>query len=150
MMFNSCSDNLDKRIELLEEELNIELPAKYEVMQDDDVSHNGFESDYTLIVKLQLEPSGTENVLDQIRETPYFNQVGKYFGERHGGIELFGQEEIDAMEVIKDSIPKTKYRATWFKRGDGYKLMDLEGGYEPINAFLDTVNNTLKFVFNHL
>ena len=146
-LLSACS-NVQARIDLLEEELSIELPEEFGVMQDDDISHNGFESDYTLIVKLKLEPEGTTDILTQIREVPYFNQLERYYNDGTG-IHLMN-EEIEIHKKVEDSISRTDYRASWFRDHNGYRLVDFGNPLEPIDAFLDTVENTLLFEYNSL
>ena len=75
----SCS-NLDKRIEAIEEEFGITLPESYEVIRDDDISFNDFESDYQQIVTIKFEDADFEEIKKQLEETIYFDQLPHYLG----------------------------------------------------------------------
>ncbi len=147
-LFSSCS-NQEKRIILLEKELNIELGNSYNVIQDDDISHNGFESDYTLILKIELNKTDIDRIVKQIKSEPYFNQLGK-FKNKQGETILSGKENHEYFEKATDSLKNTKYRGSWFRTDFGFEYLDLKGGYEIIDAEINLKERTLKFEFNHL
>ncbi len=147
-LLSSCS-NQEKRIILLEKELNIELGNNYNVIQDDDISHNGFESDYTLILKIELNKTDIDRIVKQIKSEPYFNQLGKFKNEQ-GGITLIGKENHKYFEKATDSLKNTKYRGSWFVTNKGFEFVDLGNNMEPIDAEINLTENTLKFEFSHL
>ncbi len=147
-LLTSCS-NQEKRIILLEKELNIELGNDYKIIQDDDVSHNGFESDYTLKLKIELNKNDLERIVEQIESEPYYDQLGKLRSET-GRYRLAGQENIDYFKNATDSLKKTKYRGSWFKTNTGFEFMDLGNKMEPIDAEINLTELTLKFEFSHL
>ncbi|AXT54671.1 hypothetical protein D1815_02470 [Aquimarina sp. AD1] len=147
-LLTSCS-NQEKRIILLEKELNIELGKDYKIIQDDDVSHNGFESYYTLKLKIELNKNDLERIVKQLESEPYFDQLGKFRSET-GRYRLAGQENIDYFENATDSLKRTKYRGSWFKTNTGFEFMDLGNKMEPIDAEINLKELTLKFEFSHL
>ncbi|WP_299190490.1 hypothetical protein [uncultured Aquimarina sp.] len=147
-LLTSCS-NQEKRIILLEKELNIQLGNDYKIIQDDDISQNGFESDYTLKLKIGLNKNDLERIVEQIESEPYFDQLGKFKSET-GRYRLAGQENINYFKSATDSLKKTKYRGSWFKTNTGFEYMDLGNNMEPIDAKINLKERTLKFEFNHL
>ncbi len=120
----ACS-NVEDRIELLENKLQIEIPNVYTVVQDEDISYNGLESDYKVVLKLQLESEGIQKIENQINQTPYYNQLVKFQGKGNG-IGTFTREEMVEFKLIQDSILKTKYRGTWIETVEGFEFIDLE------------------------
>ena len=147
-LFFSCSKQ-EKRIVLLEKELNIELGNSYKVIQDDYISHNGFESDYTLILKIVLNKTDIDRIVEQIKSEPYFNQLGKFKNEQRG-ITLIGKENIKFFENATDSLKSTKYRGSWFQTSKGFEFIDLGDNMDPIDAEINLAERTLKFEFSHL
>ncbi len=131
-LFGSCS-NQEKRIILLENELNIDLGENYKVIKDEDVSHNGFESDYTLNLSIKLNKNELEKIIKQIETEPYFDQLSRFKSER-GRYRVAGNENMKFFEVVTDSLKKTKYRGSWFRTDTGFEFLDLEDGMEPIEA----------------
>ena len=93
----SCS-NQEKRIILLENELNFDLGENYEVVKDEDISHNGFESDYTLNINIKLYKAELDRIINQIELEPYFDQLKRFRSER-GRYRIAGNEN---MEFFKD------------------------------------------------
>ncbi|WP_431126901.1 hypothetical protein [Flagellimonas flava] len=147
-LLGSCS-NQERRIILLENELNIDLGEKYEVLKDKDVSHNGFESDYTLELNIKLNKDELERIIKQIETEPYFDELSRFKSER-GRYQIAGNENLQFFKVATDSLKKTKYRGSWFRTESGFEFMDLDDGMEPIEAEINVKKQILKFVFNHL
>lgn len=147
-LFASCS-NQEKRIILLENELNIELGENYEVVSDEDKSNNGFESDYTLNINIKLNKADIERIIKQIETEPYFDQLKRFKSER-SRYQIAGNENTEFFKVVADSLIKTKYRGSWFRTDYGFEFLDMEDGYEPIEAEIHLNEKVLKFEFNHL
>ncbi|WP_422084145.1 hypothetical protein [Ulvibacterium sp.] len=147
-LITSCS-NQEKRIALLENELNIDLGNRYEVLKDDDISHNGFESDYTLKINIKLDKTELDRITKQIESEPYFDQLSKFRSER-GRYQIAGNENMEFFKVVTDSIKKTKYRGSWFRTDSGFEFLDLDDGNEPIEAEINLNEQVLRFEFNHL
>ncbi len=147
-LITSCS-NQEKRIILLENELNIDLGENFEVLKDEDVSHNGFESDYTLKINIKLDKTELERIIKQIESEPYFDQLKRFRSER-GRYRIAGNENMEFFKLVTDSIMKTKYRGSWFRTDSGYEFLNLEDGYEPIEAEINLNEQVLKFEFSHL
>ena len=148
VIFTACS-NVEDRIELLENKLQIEMPNEYTIVQDEDISYNGLESDYKVVLKLQLESEGIQKIENQINQTPYYNQLVKFQGKGNG-IGTFTREEMVEFKLIQDSILKTKYRGTWIETVEGFEFIDFGDKMEPIDACIDSKENTLTFEFNKL
>jgi len=144
----SCS-NQEKRIILLENELNFDLGENYEVVKDEDISHNGFESDYTLNINIKLYKAELDRIINQIELEPYFDQLKRFRSER-GRYRIAGNENMEFFKVVADSLLKTKYRGSWFRTDYGFEFLDMEDGYEPIEAEIHLKEQILKFEFNHL
>jgi len=147
-LLSSCS-NQEKRIILLEKELNIELGNDFKIVRDDDISHNGFESDYTLILKIELNKNDIDRIITQIKSEPYFNQLGKFKNEQ-GGVTLSGIENITYFKNATDSLERTNYRGSWFPTKTGFEFIDLGNKMEPIDAEINLKDRTLEFEFSHL
>ncbi len=143
----SCS-NLDKRIELLERELDLKLPENYEVVQDDDISFNGLESDYSLIVTLKFESQEFDTVIQQIKLIPYFNEL-ESFRRQGSSLTLVG-DEIEQYERLKEEFKSLPYRGSWTSIESGFQFVDLGNKHESVDAWINTENKTLKFEFIHL
>ena len=144
----SCS-NQEKRIELLENELNIDLGKNFTVIKDEDISHNGFESDYTLKINIKLNKVELERIVKQIETEPYFDQLSRFRSEK-GRYQIAGNENMIFFNLVTDSLKKTKHRGSWFRTDSGFEFLDLEDGMEPIEAVINLREQTLKFEFNHL
>ncbi|MFD2725588.1 hypothetical protein [Hyunsoonleella rubra] len=147
-LFASCS-NHEKRIILLENELNIDLGENYEVVKDEDKSNNGFESDYTLNINIKLNKAELDRIINQIETEPYFDQL-KRFRSESGRYRIAGNENMEFFKSVADSLTKTKYRGSWFRTDTGFEFLDMEDGYEPIEAEIDLKEQVVKFEFNHL
>lgn len=144
----SCS-NQEKRIILLENKLNIDLGENYEFIKDEDISHNGFEGDYTLNVNIKLNKAELDRIINQIESEPYFDQLKRFRSER-GSYQIAGNDNMEFFKVVADSLLKTKYRGSLFRTDFGFKFLDIEDGYEPIEAEIHLREKILKLEFNHL
>lgn len=147
-LITSCS-NQEKRIILLENELNINLGENFKVVKDEDISHNGFESDYTLKIYIKLNKEELDRIIKQIESEPYFDQLKRFRSER-GRYQIAGNENMEFFNVVSDSLLKTKYRGSWFRTDFGLEFLDMEDGYEPIEAEIHLKEQILKFEFSHL
>ena len=139
--FASCS-NFDKRIKLIEKELQIHLPIKYEVLKDEDISHNGFESDYTLILKLKFEQKEFDSVISQIKLSPFFQYANNLSSP--------AESKSITRKMIADSLETSLYRGIWIITENGFEFKDQGNKREPIAGEVNTADRTLEFTFNHL
>lgn len=125
------------------------MGKNFEVVKDEDISHNGFESDYTLNINIKLNKAELDRIIKQIESEPYFDQLKRFRSER-GRYQIAGNENMEFFKVVADSLSKTKYRGSWFRTDTGFEFLDMEDGYEPIEAEIDLKEQVLKFEFNHL
>ncbi len=141
----SCS-NLDKRIEAIEEEFGITLPESYEVIQDDDISFNDFESDYQQIVTIKFEDADFEEIKKQLEETVYFDQLLHYLGNS-----LQYPGDLDSnRQVIVDSLAKVGQNGTWIKGDREYTYLDFGEWNDYVLGTLDLTAKTLEWNHSHL
>ena len=145
LLLSSCS-KLDKKIELIENELNIELNNNYNVLENEFVQQAFLETDYKLILRIQLEENQILNILSQIKNEPYYNQLGKFKTE-NGEIRLAGIENINYFKRVEDSLRKTKYRGSWFQTDSGYEFIDIEKKSDAIDAKIILKERILEFEF---
>lgn len=141
----SCS-NLDKRLEAIEEEFGITLPTDYEVIQDDDISFNGFESDYQQIVTIKFEDEGFEDVKRQLEETVYFDQLPEYLGHSLQYPNLLDSNH----QIIIDSLARVGQNGTWIKEGHEYTYLDFGEWSDYVHGTLDLTAKTLQWDHSHL
>ncbi|MFT5820802.1 MAG: hypothetical protein ACI8ZM_002050 [Crocinitomix sp.] len=135
----SCS-NAQNRINSIEEELNITLPAAYEIIQND---YYPKDMDYTFVIKLQLNAAGTDTLIDQIKPLPYFDQLGAFI-TGGGSLSLMG-DEVDFYHLVEDSIAKTPYRGSWTSTAVGYEFIGFRDKKSNVEAWINEADNTLKF-----
>ena len=139
----SCASNVEKRIELLENELHIALPVEYEITQDEDVTLEHIPLEYRLSLTLRFAPSGIDDVVSQVHGTPYFDQLGEY---RDTGRGIMVTPEY---HQIKDSLRSSNLRGIWISSDEGYEYVDFFGPetMRPIKAWINTSMRTLKFEY---
>ncbi|QHI35538.1 hypothetical protein IMCC3317_08840 [Kordia antarctica] len=141
-----CS-NQEARLKSIEKELFIKLPVNIEVIQDDDISHNGFESDYTQIVTLKFEKEEFEELIDQIESSPFFNELRRFDGKS----KPFPNDKISKEhKIILDSLTAEARSGTWIKDKVNYKYIDFFTWSDFCDAYINTTNRTLKYTHNHL
>jgi hypothetical protein len=142
----ACS-NQEARLKSIEEELSIELPKSFEVIQDDDISHNGFESDYTQIVTIKFEKDEFDQLINQIKNSPYFDQLAHYKGKSL----QFPNSKISIQHSdILDSLSSISRSGTWVMENSNYKYIDFFTWADFCDGYIDTANRTLKYTHNHL
>lgn len=134
----SCSNNLDKRLALIERELNIDLPETFEVIQDDDITISVVPSEYDLILTLKFDEGGFVKLEEQIRKTPYFNQTWHFDNSNN--------------EEVKDSLSRSTFRGTWHETESGFDFDDFFGPEtsQLIKGGINVEEKTLKFTFQQI
>ena len=142
----SCSDKLDKRLSQIEEDYSISLPNEFEVIQDDDISYNGFESDYEQIVKLKFDQPEFDSVKVQIEKTAFFNQLHHF--ENNSKI---GSLPLDSVhQAIVDSLNIIGQKGTWIEKNSKYKFLFFGDRMDYVNGCLNFNEKTLLWNHHHL
>ena len=146
-LFLICCSNQEARLRSIEEELFIELPVNIEVTQDDDISHNGFESDYTQIVTLKFEKEAFEKLIEQVESSPFFNELMAFDGKS----KLFPNDVIGKQHrIILDSLTTESRSGTWIKENENYKYIDFFTWADYCDAYINITDRTLKYTHHHL
>lgn len=144
--FISCSSNLDKRLEQIEKDYSIQLLSKFEVIQDDDISYNGFESDYEQIVTIQFEAPEFDSVKSQIESSAYFNQLAEFEDKSMITIDKPSPEH----QTIIDSLKKIKQSGTWIIKNEQYVFLYFRDWMDYVEGNLDLSAKTLTWNHHHL
>ncbi len=128
----SCSGE-KTRIELLENELALKLPAKFETLEN---STDGF-VDFEINILLKFDDNLLRTVTQQIEKS-------KYFEWAH--IKDLSKYPYQKTIVNQDST----INGIWKNDINGYYFEFYGDWSEPVSASVDTVEKTLKFTFVHL
>lgn len=133
----------------IESELSLQFPENYTVTQDDDVSHNGFESDYTQTITIEFKEKDIANIVNQIEQSPYYDKLEHLYNNTHSPGE--NSNTIDTeLTHIKDSLRRLNRSGTWIRRSNVYVYMDFFDWKEFCLANFDIEDGTLWFERNHL
>lgn len=152
----SCS-KIDKRVELLENTLKIDLSENYQVLNDSYVSKNQLlERDFTIILGIKLEQQELDSIVKVIEERPYFDKLGRFKNDS-GGYTLIGSEASMDFNDIVDSLSRTKFRGSWFKTSNGYefadvnmKFKDLSKEQNKVDAKINLIERTITFEYTSM
>jgi len=146
MMICSCSSNVEKRVELLETELGLDLPSQFEIVQDDDVTLQQFPLEYRISMTLRFTQVDYGTVVMGIRDSPYFNQLADY---RNVGL---GIPPASELQQIMDSLKACNYRGSWVTTEQGFEFVDFLGPetMRPVKAWIIEKNRTLTFEYMNI
>ena len=140
---SSCASNVEKRIELLQNELHIVLPPDYEIIQDEDVTLEHIPYEYRMTLTLRFSQTGFESLVGKVHESPFFDQLHDY-REMGSGVTITPE-----YAEIKDSLKSNNRRGGWIRDPNGYKFIDFFGpeSMRPIKASVDSTMRTLTFEY---
>ncbi|NOQ73622.1 MAG: hypothetical protein GQ574_16570 [Crocinitomix sp.] len=141
LLLFSCS-KLENRINALEEELKITLPADYDVIEHEYYPQG---LDYTFVLKLKFNSAGTDTLIAQIKTVPYFDQLDA-FRTDGGSLTLMG-DEVGSYKFFEDSIAKTPYRGSWTSTDVGYEFIGFRDNKSNIDAWINSTAHTLEFQY---
>ncbi len=144
ILFFSCSNQKEK-IDFLKKELQIEIPSEVEIIKDEVEKSELLLPDHTLRMTISLNKTQIELISKQIIDFPYYNEL-EYYRWRDGNRYIM-DHGIYNFKTIQDSIAKTKYRGSWIKINDGYEFVDFGKTHNILHSWINTNDNTLKFVF---
>jgi len=140
----SCSRQ-DKRVELLQKELNINLPSNYVIDEDKDITDDAFTGDHTVTIELKFDKNSMDSVINQIKNVPYYNELERF----RTGVKV--GDDIQYYEVITDSMSQSKFRGSWFETDIGYEFIDLTDFEKPANSLIkakiQVEKSVLTFVY---
>ena len=145
-LFYSCSYNLDKRLEQIEKDYAIKLTTNFDVIQDDDISYNGFESDYEQIVKIKFESSEFDSIKGQIEKSSYFNELGNY----ENNSMVTNEKPSYQHQLIIDSLRKAKQTGAWIIKEDQYVFLYFGDWMDFVEGNLNLSDKTLTWNHHHL
>ena len=132
LMLASCSGE-KSRLELLENELGLKLPANFETLEN---STDGF-VDFEINILLKFDDHGLRMITQQIEKSKYFEWAN---------IQNLSQYPEKLTIVNQDST----LNGIWKNDKNGYCFEFYGDWTEPVSARLDTLDKTLKFKFVHL
>lgn len=141
----SCS-KVDKRVELLERTLDIDLSENYQMLNDSYVSKNQLlERDFTIILGIKLEQQELDSIVRVIEGRPYFDELGR-FKNNSGGYTLIGSEASMDFNNIVDSLSRTKFRGSWFKTSNGYEFADVNMKFKDLTKEQNIVHAKINLI----
>ncbi len=140
----SCS-NEEEKIELLQKELNIELPVNYEIIKDKGVTYDAFLGDYSTIITLKFDEMSIDTVVNQIKEVPFYNELNQF--RKVDGVRTFIGDVRGKYDLITDSMNQSKYRGSWISTQEGYEFIDILDKEAWVDASINMKENSLNFVY---
>ncbi len=132
LMLASCSGE-KSRLELLENELGLKLPANFETLEN---STDG-SVDLEINILLKFDDHGLRMVTQQIEKSKYFEWAY---------IQNLSKYPEKLTIVNQDST----INGIWKNNINGYYFEFYGDWSEPVSASLDTLDKTLKFKFVYL
>ena len=128
----SCS-NENVRVQMIEDNLQIELPQNYEVIE------NNFEGliDFEINMKLKFDKKGLRFVEKQIHKTKYYEWAD---------INILAKYPKKLTVVNQDTMIKGR----WINIKKGYRFNYIGDWTESVFAEIDTLKKELNFKFVHL
>ena len=132
LILTSCSGE-KTRLELLENELELNLPDNFETIEN---STDGF-VDFEINILLKFDNNGLRMITKQIEKSKYFEW---------SNIQVLSKFP-DKMTIINQD---TTINGIWKNDINGYYFEFYGDWSEPVSAKLDTIEKTLKFTFVHL
>lgn len=132
LMLASCSGE-KTRLELLENELELKLPANFQTLEN---STDGF-VDFEINILLKFDDHGLRMITHQIEKSKYFEWAY---------IQNLSQCPEKLTIVNQDST----INGIWKNDINGYCFEFYGDWSEPVYASVDTVEKTLIFSFVHL
>lgn len=143
LLLFSCS-NQDARIDSIQKELSLTFPKDFEVTQDDDVSHNDFEGDYTQTVSIEFQKKDIPNIVKQITSSPYYNELEHFNGRSHSPYER-NDSLSKELFIVKDSLKTLEVSGTWVRKANTFIYIDFFDWSESCKATFELRTGELWF-----